>query len=160
MILVTTALLVSFITSLFSYICLPPLSISLFDVWQHMVKMCGPACEQWSLLIYEQQEHKSVGAYMMSDYGHVSLVKQLMYNVHYADKQSKRQRHWNDRFYQKFIIKSLNLYKTFTRRTSNGIMDGFIRKVNQKVNLPGFAILKDRFLKTRPIKRFHICLKM
>ena len=73
---------------------------------------------------------------------------------------SKRQRHWNDRFYQKFIIKSLNLYKTFTRRTSNGIMDGFIRKVNQKVNLPGFAILKDRFLKTRPIKRFHICLKM
>ena len=74
--------------------------------------------------------------------------------------KSKRQRHWNDRFYQKFIIKSLNLYKTFTRRTSNGIMDGFIRKVNQKVNLPGFAILKDRFLKTRPIKRFHICLKM
>ena len=34
-------------------------------------------------------------------------------------------------------------------------MDGFIRKVNQKVNLPGFAILKDRFLKTRPIKRFQ-----
>ena len=39
-------------------------------------------------------------------------------------------------------------------------MDGFIRKVNQKVNLPGFAILKDGFLKTRPIKRFQICLKM
>ena len=39
-------------------------------------------------------------------------------------------------------------------------MDGFIRKVNQKVNLPGFAILKDGFLKTRPIKMFQICLKM
>ena len=39
-------------------------------------------------------------------------------------------------------------------------MDGFIRKVNQKVKLPGFAILKDGFLKTRPIKRFQICLKV
>ena len=29
-------------------------------------------------------------------------------------------------------------------------MDGLIRKVNQKVNLPDFAILKDGFLKTRP----------
>ena len=61
--------------------------------------------------------------------------------------------------------KNLNLYKTFTRRTPNGIMDGFIRKVNQKVNLPDdacpdLAILKDGFLKTRPIKRFQICLKM
>ena len=55
---------------------------------------------------------------------------------------------------------SLNLYKTLTRRMPNGIMDGFIRKFNQKVNLPGFAILKDGFLKTRPIKRFQICLKM
>ena len=55
---------------------------------------------------------------------------------------------------------NLNLYKTFTRRTPNGIMDGFIRKVKQKVNLPDFAILKGGFLKTRPIKRFQICLKM
>ena len=43
-------------------------------------------------------------------------------------------------------------------------MDGFIRKVNQKVNLPGdacpdFATLKDGFLKTRPIKGFQISLK-
>ena len=52
------------------------------------------------------------------------------------------------------------MYKTFTRRTPNGIMGGFIRKVNQKVNLPGFAILKDGFLKTHSIKRFQICLKM
>ena len=56
--------------------------------------------------------------------------------------------------------KNLNLYKTFTRRMPNGIMDRFIRKVNQKVNLLGFAILKDGFLKTHPIKRFQICLKM
>ena len=61
--------------------------------------------------------------------------------------------------------KNLNLYKTFTRRTANGIIDGFIRKVNKKVNLPNdacpdFAILKDGFLKTRPIKMFLICLKM
>ena len=41
--------------------------------------------------------------------------------------------------------KNLNLYKTFTRRMPNGIMDRFIRKVNQKVNLPGFSILKDSF---------------
>ena len=39
-------------------------------------------------------------------------------------------------------------------------MDGCIRKVDQKVNLPGFAILKDGFLKTRPIESFQICLKM
>ena len=37
-------------------------------------------------------------------------------------------------------------------------MDGFIRKVNQKVNLPDdahpdFTILKGGFLKTRPIKK-------
>ena len=57
-------------------------------------------------------------------------------------------------------IKNHNLYKTFTRRTPNAIMDGFIRKINQKVNLLDFAILKDGFLKTHPIKRFQICLKM
>ena len=61
--------------------------------------------------------------------------------------------------------KNLNLYKTFTRRMPNGIMDGFIRKVNQKINLPDatcpdFSFLKDGFLKTHPIKRFQICLKM
>ena len=54
--------------------------------------------------------------------------------------------------------KDLNLYKTFTKRTPNGIMDGFIRKVNRKVNLPDdahpdFTILKDGFLKTRPMKK-------
>ena len=58
--------------------------------------------------------------------------------------------------------KNLNLYKTFTRRMPNCIMDGFIRKVNQKINLtddacPDFAFLKHRFFKTRPIKRFQIC---
>ena len=31
--------------------------------------------------------------------------------------------------------KILNLYKTFTRRTPKGIMDGLIREVNQKINL-------------------------
>ena len=41
-------------------------------------------------------------------------------------------------------------------------MDGFIRKVNQKINLPDdacpdFAFLKHGFLKTRPIKSFQIC---
>ena len=58
--------------------------------------------------------------------------------------------------------KNLNLYKTFTRRTLDGIMDGFIREVNQKINLlddacPDFAFLKHGFLKTRSIKRFQIC---
>ena len=48
------------------------------------------------------------------------------------------------------------MYKTYTGRTPNGIMDGFIRKINQKINLPDnvcpdFALLKHRFLKTRPI---------
>ena len=43
-------------------------------------------------------------------------------------------------------------------------MGEFIRKVNQKVNLlddtrPDFAILKDGFLKTRPIKKFQISFK-
>ena len=56
--------------------------------------------------------------------------------------------------------KHLDLHKTFTRRMPNGIMDGFIRKLNQKVNLPGFALLKDGYLKTCPIKKFQICLKM
>ena len=55
-----------------------------------------------------------------------------------------------------------SLKKTFTRRTPNGIMDGFIRKVNQKINLPDdacpdFAFLKHGFLKSRPVKRFQIC---
>ena len=58
-----------------------------------------------------------------------------------------------------------SLKKTFTRRTPNGIMDGFIRKVNQKINLPDdacpdFAFLKHGFLKSRPIKRFQICYKV
>ena len=49
--------------------------------------------------------------------------------------------------------KNLNLYKTYTGRTPNGIMDGFIRKINQKINLPDdvcpdFALLKHGFLKT------------
>ena len=49
-------------------------------------------------------------------------------------------------------------------KTPNGIMGEFIRKVNQKVNLlddtrPDLAILKDGFLKTRPIKKFQISFK-
>ena len=60
--------------------------------------------------------------------------------------------------------KNLNLYKTLQEECLTAL-DGFSRKVNQKVNLPDdarpdFAILKDGFLKTRPIKKFQICLKM
>ena len=128
----------SFAGTLIMQIHLPRLRI--FDIAE---------CVTWLSALFSLQKTKT------------KAVGQFLYNILLKrHDKSKRQRHWNDRFYQKFIIKSLNLYKTFTRRTSNGIMDGFIRKVNQKVNLPGFAILKDRFLKTRPIKRFHICLKM
>ena len=60
--------------------------------------------------------------------GSIRFDTLIRYRCTNAKKYQSAKRHWNDRFYQKFM--------------------------------PGFAILKDRFLKTRPRKRFHICLKM
>ena len=45
-------------------------------------------------------------------------------SIRYSSKKKKKKKK----------KKNVNLYKTFTRRTPNGIMDGCIRKVNQKVN--------------------------
>ena len=66
----------------------------------------------------------------------------ILSEIHKKKKQKKKQK------------KILICIKPLQEETPNGIMDGFIRKVNQKVNLPGFAILKNGVLKTRPIKRF------
>ena len=45
------------------------------------------------------------------------------------------------------LKKKILLYKTFTRRTPNGIIDGFIRKVNQKIKLPDDTCPSFAFLK-------------